>query len=243
MKTPLIIAASTLAFISIGTIIYNCNSDEASNKSNNFSSPKTSRQTIVLLDLSDRILVDRQVEYDSAMIIQSFKLFEQKAKAGLLVNSKDRFQVMIAPQANVKYNREIFCDALTLDFSKIKTGEKVKVLKEFKNSLSNKIHQLYTTARFSSFSKDYAGSQLWQYFNDELPMLTSKDRNTQLIVVTDGYFDFENHAPELKEGNKSTKSNFIDILRKSGPSWKNKLISEKYGILPIQKNKINSLCG
>lgn len=241
MKTPIIIAGSMLAFITIGTIIYNCNSGGTSDNLNKSPSPKTSQHTIVLLDLSDRILVDRQVEYDSAMVIQSFNLYEQKAKAGLLVNSKDRFQVMIAPQADVKYNRDVICDDLTFDLSKIKAGEKVKALKEFKNSLSDKIHQLYETARFSNVSKDYSGSQLWQYFNDELPMLTSDDRTTQLILLTDGYFDFENKTPELKDGNKSTKSNFIEILRSSGLDWKNKISSEKYGILPIQKKNIVNL--
>jgi hypothetical protein len=241
MKTPIIIAGSMLAFITIGTIIYNCNSGGTSNNASKSPSTKISQNTIVLLDLSDRILVDRQVEYDSAMVIQSFNLFEQKAKAGLLVNSKDRFQVMIAPQADVEYNREEICDDLTFDLSKIKAGEKVKKLKEFKNSLSDKIHQLYKTARFSNVSKDYSGSQLWQYFNDELPMLTSNDRTTQLILLTDGYFDFENNTPELKDGNKSTKSNFIEILRSSGPNWKDKLSSDKYGILPIQKKNIVNL--
>ena len=241
MKTPIIIAGSMLAFITIGTIIYNCNSGGTSDNPKKSPSPKTSQHTIVLLDLSDRILVDRQVEYDSAMVIQSFNLYEQKAKAGLLVNSKDRFQVMIAPQADVKYNREVICDDLTFDLSKIKAGEKVKALKEFKNSLSDKIHKLYKTARFSSASRDYSGSQLWQYFNDELPMLTANDRTTQLIILTDGYFDFENNTPELKVGNKSTKSNFIEILRSSGSDWKNKITSEKYGILPIQKKNIVNL--
>jgi hypothetical protein len=121
---------------------------------------------------------------------------------------------LIAEQAGVNaYDREAETDLLTLDFSSLKAAEKVKALELFKSQLPDKLSNLFHKARFSSNKKDYKGAQLWKTFNSSLAALTSTEKETQFVVLTDGYFDFEAGEAAINQGNYSTQSTFINNCR------------------------------
>jgi hypothetical protein len=171
-------------------------------------------QAIVVLDLSDRVLENRQRAYDSTIVIEVFNQFEIKAKSKLLINCKDKFQVLIAEQADVSaYDPETETDLLTLDFSSLKAAEKVNALNVFKSQLPKKLSNLFQKARFSANKEAYKGAQIWKTFNSSLAALTAADKETQLVILTDGYFDFEAGEAVLKQGNFSTQSSFLNTCR------------------------------
>lgn len=158
------------------------------------------------------------------------------------MKSKDRFQICIAPQRNLLFDRDIESEKLTFDFSKIKIAERVGKLNEFRNSLRTKLDEFYTKAYVGDNARNYQGSNLWQFFNDYLPLMTSKNYKTNLFVLTDGYFDFEDGNPKLSIGSKSTSTNFIAQIR-SNDDWKEAIENKGYGISPISGQLVNvSVC-
>lgn len=204
------------------------------------STTKIPEQFIVLLDLSDRIIQQGQIEADKELIKKTFEEFERKAYSHLLIKSKDKFFVCIAPQKNLPFDKDAESEKLTIDLSKIKTAERAKKLKEFKESLDDKLNQLYGKAYVGSNSKQYEGSNIWQFFNETLPAMTNAEIITRLVVITDGYFDFEENNAKLTKGNLSTTTQFFKEIRKS-TDWKKDIDEKGYGILPINKKIENAL--
>jgi hypothetical protein len=214
MKTKAIIGiGSVLLACTIFAVIFTGNVTDKEVKNSN-STSKQQSQAIVVLDLSDRVLENRQIAYDSTIVMEVFNQFEIQAKSKLLINCKDKFQVLIAEQAGVSaYDPETETDLLTLDFSSLKAAEKVNALNVFKSQLPKKLSNLFQKACFSSKKEAYKGSQIWKTFNSSLAALTDAEKETQLVVLTDGYFDFEAGEAVLKQGNFSTKSSFLNTCR------------------------------
>ena len=231
MKTKLTIILSVLATIILGVSFFsnsNSNSEITVVKKNK----KKATQYLVLLDLSDRIAESGQIETDKIIIKNLFQNFKTIIFNHLVMNSNDRFQICIAPQKKMGFDKYIETDEMTLDLSKFKASEKLKQLKDFEKKLSIKIDSLYNKANKGKDSKQYEGSNIWQYFNEELVYLTNETLETNLIVLTDGYFDFEKGNAEINNKNGSTTSSFINKLRNKD-NWKDIILSEKYRILPI----------
>jgi hypothetical protein len=241
MKTRILIAGLFVLGLVI-TIATQLNSNESKQTPVAKATGAKPEQFIVLLDLSDRIIQPGQIETDKQVIEKVFEEFEKKAKSHLIMNSKDRFQICIAPQKNLPFDRDIESENMTFDFAKIKVAERVKKLDEFRASLRSKLDELYTKAYMGNESKNYQGSNIWQFFNENLPPMTSKKNSTRLVVITDGYFDFEEGNAKLVHGNKSTTTNFISQIR-NNDNWKEKIEKEDLGILPISGQLSNvSVC-
>jgi len=229
MNSRIILIAALLIGI-IGTGLFlNGNGSEGTKTEATLIS-KTPEQFIVLLDLSDRITQPGQIVADKQLIEKTFEEFEKKVHAHLVINSRDRFQVCIAPQKNLPFDKDVESQNLTLDLSAIKTADRVKRMKEFKNSLGAKLNDLY--------SKAYIGNDT----NEALPGLVTDKITTKLVVLTDGYFDFEKGSPVLTDGKFSTSSAFFSQVRKN-LNWKSEIEKNSYGILPIKKSITNlSVC-
>ena len=61
--------------------------------------PYIKHNYIVLLDLSDRLIIEKdQPERDKYLINEIYKAFEQKVRLGMYVRSTDKIRVVIAPQ-------------------------------------------------------------------------------------------------------------------------------------------------
>lgn len=192
-------------------------------------------QYISLLCLDDRLTKPGQSERDKEIIQLAFEQFEKVAKGHLLINSKDRFLVCIAPQKGDDSNVESLAQSLCFDLPKIAAKDRVSALNDFKSTLSSNIDNLYNTAYRGEQSSLYDGSDIWTFINSTLPSLTNEEYDTKLLILSDGYFDFEDGKPELQANNRCTKSDNIFKKFRGNPKAKADMKAGDFGILKTDK--------
>ncbi len=196
----------------------------------------TPQNYVILLDLSDRLLQSNQATNDKAIIRTVFEAFEYSVRTkNMIVNSKDKFRIAIAPQQGTAYDPTHFMNELFIDMEQMPIAQKRQKLDSFKGHLNHTLEELYQKAtQNKTQTSDFQGCDLWKYFNEQLETDLLKNHDNQLVILTDGYFDFESN-PFIKHiENRSTSTNFMVTLRKD-ENWRQALESEKYGLLPIQK--------
>jgi hypothetical protein len=194
---------------------------------------------IVLLDLSDRILQSGQKEYDIEAVFQVFEAFEARVRRNLTVNSKDRFCVLIADQQEIPYDALRWENIFFLDMGKTNVAVKNKNLQEMRANLKKQLYLLYTEASFSKNPSDFAGADLWRFFHDRLPQYYIDGMENHLLVLTDGYFDFESRAVTGQMHMKGTTTGFMEKLRHH-QNWQKEMINMSYGICPVDR-KFNNM--
>src|SRR5260221_2615095 len=70
--------------------------------------PRIKHNFIVLLDLSDRLIVQQnQPERDKQIIKSLYGLFEEKVRKDLYIRSRDEIKVVIAPQIGSGVNSDV----------------------------------------------------------------------------------------------------------------------------------------
>ncbi len=190
---------------------------------------------IIVLDLSDRLLNQGQQEKDQAAIMAMFEKFEQSVRQQFFVKSKDVFSIVIIPQRGSKLNADGFEKRLRLDMNNIAISEKNRRFMAFKSQLPTVLNSLYGQAQKGSRPSDYFGVDIWQFFNESLNNYLSPIANNSMLVLTDGYFDFENDSHTVHSKNRFTSSRFMSSL--TGVNWKKNAESSNLGIYPIQ-NKL-----
>ncbi len=203
--------------------------------------PKPARPVnyVVLLDLSDRLLVPDQARRDAALVQAVFARFEQGVRAQFIINARDRFRVVIAPQRGIRYQTESYMDALYLDLGSLDMGHKRQRLEALRADLPRQLSQLYAVATTGKKqARDFAGCDLWQYANEQLPTDLDPAYNNVLVVLTDGYFDFEHNTHALHEGNRATDARVTDRLRRDA-NWRQTLTRPTEGLVPIRKKLPN----
>lgn len=199
--------------------------------------PKPGRPVnyVVLLDLSDRLLAPDQARRDAALVQAVFAQFEKRVRAQFIINARDRFRVVIAPQRGIRYQTEPFMDALYLDLSTTNLAQKRQRLDALRADLPRQLAQLYALALTNKRQAgDFAGCDLWQYANEQLPTDLDPTYDNTLVVLTDGYFDFEHNAHGLREGNRTTDARVTDRLRRDA-NWRTTLAKPGEGLVPTRK--------
>ena len=192
-------------------------------------------QYITLLCLDDRLTKPGQSERDKEIIQLAFEQFEKVAKGHLLINSKDRFLVCIAPQIGNDSNLESLAQSLCFDLPKIAAKDRVATLNDFKSTLSTKIDNLYNAGYRGDQSSLYSGSDIWSFINSTLPTMTNEEYDTKLLVLSDGYFDFEDGKPQLIANNRSTKSEHLFKKFRGNTNAKVEMKAGDFGILKTNK--------
>jgi hypothetical protein len=190
---------------------------------------------VVIIDLSDRILVKNQLDKDILLIASLYKKFEEKSKQNLILNAKNRFSVKIIPQKNSPLDTDYFENKLQIYLDEINVKDKHSKLQLLSNSLSNELRKLKREALYSQKSNDYFGVDIWAYFHDNGKQLSKPNYENKVLVLTDGYFDFENQSHVIRQNSQYTSTSFLKELTTS--DWKQKAISKKIGLLPIQLDK------
>ena len=218
----------SLMTILIFTIV-SCNSKDQ--KSKEIEITKPSNYTIVL-DLSDRLLETGQAEKDIAIIEEAFKIFESVAKKNLILSSKDRFTIKLIPQRGSKLNWNLYENKLQLSLDKIEAKDKNKQLVGLKDSIHQILQNLYKEAYHGPKSSDYFGVDIWEYLHNNSSSLSPNNYNNTVVIITDGYFDFENNHHVLREGNKYTNTNFLNKL--NNVNWKEESEKNQIGLIPIK---------
>ena len=208
--------------------------------------PQKPKNYTVILDLSDRILVGDQLEKDMYIIEQTFKLFEKQSRNSLVLTAKNRFAVKIIPQKNSPLQSSHFEDLLCINLDEIDIQEKNKKLLIFANSLSQTLSDLKHQALFSKKNSDYFGVDIWAYLNNKGQDYSKVNFDNYILMLTDGYFDFENSSHVITINNQHTSTKFLKDLK--SPDWLEISNSQKYGLMPIKLDKetkwiVAGLCG
>lgn len=190
---------------------------------------------IVILDLSDRILVPGQLDKDFSLIVAAFESFEKQARQNLVISSKDRFSIKIIPQKNSPLNVNHYEDLLQLYLDETEVAAKNKSLVSLSKALPTILEDLKKDALYGKTSNAYFGVDIWAYLHDNGMDLSKSGYENQIIILTDGYFDFESQAHVLKDKNQYTSTRFLNDLTTS--NWKEISESKHYGLLPIKLDK------
>ena len=187
---------------------------------------------VVVLDLSDRLLNIGQSEKDSALIMAAFNEFEKTSRNPLIVTSNDRFTIRIIPQHGSSLLKDNYENKLSIDLSIIDAAHKNSTFIAFKSGLTQTISQLYKDAHLGNSSKDYFGVDIWKFFHDEINSELRNDAENKIIVLTDGYFDFNENSHVISSGNKYTGTSFF-INSLKGKDWQAKAEQDSFGLIPV----------
>lgn len=166
---------------------------------------------IVLLDLSDRLIVQaNQPQRDKQIIRSLYSAFESKVKKDLYIKSRDEFRVVIAPQLGAGLRRDDFEDRLYVNMNNISNVYRKLNEDERRAAFDANLDTLYRSAVFSSNPEKYHGADIWKYFHEDLKVDYSRDTLTEnyLVIITDGYpivghnrnklLEVKNEFPDLK---------------------------------------------
>jgi len=200
-----------------------------------------SRNVIILLDLSDRILLENQIARDKSTINAIIQTYLNSIKDTIVAYDKefnrisDKFSVRIAYQKNIPYDKQHFENILQFDFARKDANNAKFILQDFPKQLSTELDNLYNAAKFSDNSKDYHGADIWKFFSEDLDNLISDDDNSinYLFIITDGYLYFENYKENIKQTNRRPDMQFLSELRNK--NWEEKFDKEDWGLIPLNK--------
>lgn len=186
----------------------------------------------VVLDLSDRVLNEDQLQKDFELIKKLFQEFETRARRGLILTSKDRFAVKIIPQKGSPLDIAFFEDKLQLKLDEIPVQLKNKKMEAFADSFETVLKRLETKSMIGKSSSDFFGVDIWAYLNDNAKSFGKEGYKNLVLLSTDGYFDFESRAHVLKAENRYTSTQFLQEL--TGYNWREKAEKKDYGLIPIK---------
>ncbi|PWJ57297.1 hypothetical protein CLV98_1073 [Dyadobacter jejuensis] len=196
----------------------------------------TPTNIVVVLDLSDRLLSPGQAEKDLAAIGAMFSSFEESVRKQFFVKSKDVFSVILIPQRGSKLNAESYERRLRLDMNAIPVAEKNRRFMDFKCQLPATLKSLYQQAQKGTQPSDYFGVDIWKFFNESINNHLAQTARNKVLLLTDGYFDFENDWHTVHSKTRYTSSRFLSSL--SGIHWKKTAEAKDLGIYPIQNKLI-----
>ena len=189
---------------------------------------------VIVLDLSDRILSPNQADIDKAAILDIYSQFVKDVKNQLIIKSNAKFSIHILPQQNSKLDTYFYNELLSIDISQFSMGNKRKELDKFSDKIEPLLSRLYLEAKYSSKSSDYNGVDIWKFFNESLSYNLFNDYRNTVVVITDGYFDFESNSFVKQIGNRYTSTRFLSRLKTN--NWKSIARNKDYGLLKIQNS-------
>jgi hypothetical protein len=193
---------------------------------------------MVLLDLSDRLIYPGQANRDIEIIKTVFDEYNTQVRKNLVINSHDKFQVIIASQRGIKYNAERFENAMFIDMGSMNSGVKINKLVEFGKDLPVTLKELYSVANLGNKTSDYPGAGIWQFFNENLEYLAEEKYENYLVIITDGYFDLEDYSRQLPVVNRVPTTSFLSNVR-NNISWREIMEEKNMGLLPVKKEFMN----
>ena len=229
MKTKSIQILTVMLVIIISSC--GCKKNDSPTSANSEQPVNPKHNYVVILDLSDRLLNEGQVEKDSAIIMATFSQFEKTARSPLIVTSNDRFIVRILPQRGSSLKQEQYENRLIIDLSTFSAANKNTAFVSFKNNLSKTISDLYKEAHIGNSTKNYAGVDIWMFFNNEINSELINDAENKVVILTDGYFDFNDNANVIHNKNQHTSTNFIASL--NCKDWQAKAVRDSIGLIPV----------
>ena len=191
---------------------------------------------VVLLDLSDRLLQAGQVSRDTALIGQVLATYRAGVATKLFVGSADRLKIVLAPQASHPGAVQQLGQGLYLDLGQVPLAERRHLATPLKR-LRKQVAALYAAASQDRSPRHYAGADLWHYFRDQLaldfPTSPDYEDHNHLLVLTDGYLDFEDYAGHRQAGHRYASTRFVPALAHEGEQWPTVFKQANYGLIPL----------
>ena len=193
---------------------------------------------VVLLDLSDRLLEPGQPARDTALLGQVLRRFVTGARQKLYAGSADRLKVVVAEQGGTPAAVLAAAQApLAIDLGHTPLLERRQVGKAAR-ALQARVTALYGLAAQGHHRQDYAGAELWHYFAERLaldfsPEPAMYEEHAYLLVLTDGYLDFENYTNRRQDGQRSSSTRFVSTLARQGAQWPATFAQGRLGLLPF----------
>jgi hypothetical protein len=226
-----------LAVVFISAFSYSCSDSKAENTVQ-APSPK---KYIILVDLSDRLLQPNQASKDIAVFNSVFDAFMRAVEDNLLIKSNDKFITRILYQRNSTLDFESYSDSLSLDLSNYRLGAKKEQIIRFRNAYKGILERLYDKARLGQNSKSFDGVDIWKYFNEQMKNDIDNSCSNTVIILTDGYFDFNDMSHMHQQGGYYTTTAFLSKL--NNQRWRTE--AEHTGLIPVKlpKNVKWMVCG
>jgi hypothetical protein len=198
--------------------------------------PKSSKAQnyLILIDLSDRLLAVNQAEQDIAVVKSVFKRFTDDVSKKLFVNSNDKFAVHLLFQEKPLLNYDSLNNQLLIDLSSLPIQNRKRAFEKFAKQLDTLLQEVYSQAGRGKSHVDYQGVDIWRYFNESLQYSLLENADNHLIILTDGYFDFESGKRSYyRKKNRFASSVFYNKL--SGTNWMELAEEKDYGLIPVKK--------
>ncbi len=188
-------------------------------------------RVILLLDLSDRILMEGydQINKDQEIIKGIMEVFTQEQKKFAFLATKDVIEVVVAPESGVIAGVN---DKLRIDMQTRPTNAKPgqvglpgfnKKKEVFFEELANLYDQASTQAN--------PGADIYTFFCSNLQaQYLHPGTKTKVIVVTDGYLLFDREV--LKKRPAGTYMKDLDKMNAKGDKWKEHFINKNLALKP-----------
>ena len=203
--------------------------------------PPAKDNYIILLDLSDRILYNKQqqVSKDLSALQNIYAIFKSNLDAKdpthLYYTVNDKLKVLIAPQRTTPKSLYDMVGNLRVEMASEQPEKKAKAVDTTEKLFSNKLPEIYKQAVISNNSNAYSGADIWKYFREDLEDDLDKDGQNTLFIITDGYMDLDKKEERPDQHNRfASCSQLISTLKKY-PDWEKKFDEGDYGLLPTGK--------
>lgn len=169
-----------LSLALIGFLSQGCGSGEGQSTADLQEPPPIN--AVVVVDLSDRIKAPGQTARDTAVLRVVAAAFKEHCRRVGYPFSSDRFRIQLV-RTNVLKND------LTVDVGLLNAARGEPVV----TALGPRLKALVDAATEEYLaSSDFLGADLWGYFKDDLqPMLKPAPYRNKIILMTDGYLNFE----------------------------------------------------
>lgn len=183
----------------------------------------------VFLDLSDRITQPKTIQKDTEYLKSISKAFTNHVKTKKLILLQDQIQLYFNPEPT---NNTINSVAEKLHIEFDKNSPKAKIT-ETEELYAGQPAEIYNLALADAENpKDFAGSDIWRFFKDNVKDYTiSNCHRNILVVLTDGYMYHENS--QMNEGNLSSylTPKSLGRLPLSKSNWDETLTEKGYGFI------------
>lgn len=221
----------------------NCSPDNAESKNVNNSDTLHFSNITILIDLSDRIAKsEKQIFRDTTIIFSILESFNKQVKKNGYLYSKDRIQVLIAPQPGnepMPFNPSINVEDIANSSKVVR-----EILPQYVNSFKDKVRTIY-----SNNDIEFNGADIWSFFKDapetyKIKSYTESYDNqsvynqfdNKILIFTDGYIYFDSKIQnERKKDNSCMEMN---ALRKNN-NWEQ--LFEKYKLQKIEGKNLHDI--
>lgn len=202
---------------------------------------------IVLLDLSDRLTLPGQVNRDTLLLRQIYTAFEERVRKQMYINAQDQLQVLVAPQRSLPAHTETIENRLRINMQEVPVKERSGFLKKKRPVFFQQVDSLYHAAAQRPASS-FSGSDIWKFFDQYLRNYLVPDTNTEnrIIVLTDGYFDFESLKDKKQQGcrysysEKLMQKGRVPVPGNMAPELFFQQIFDSCGLIPVHINQGNT---